>query len=246
MSYDPLSSFTRSNRRWLLGVSAAVIVVKTFGVTIDSIPAVGIDIKFDAELLPFVLGAAVFYFLVSFCMYVADDLLNAEEKPYSKEWGDIERRYRKTSGEEFESYLVVMLKRYISVDSALALIKEIKPFLHSTFSDTRELFVSELNTQIGKLVESDKLPPDAASGIESATVEKFDDIRSRSPEYEISGNLNEIRQSQRNRLVWNLALEGIRIRIWEVGFPLFLSIIAILVLLDVMSLDWLAHLVKRE
>ncbi|MCK5331485.1 MAG: hypothetical protein KAK01_08755 [Candidatus Marinimicrobia bacterium] len=246
MPYDPLSSSTRSNRRWLLGVSAAAIVVKAFGVTIDSIPAVGLDIKFDAELLPFVLGAAIVYFLISFCMYIADDLLNAEEKPYTRYWWQIEQNYRKTANEEFESYIVVLLKRYLSYDMVLGLIKEIKPFLHSTIADTKGLFMTELKSQMERLIESAELPQDAASGIKRAIVEKFDDIRSRSPEYEISGDENEYRQKQRRKLIWNLALQSIRIRIWEVGFPLFLSIIAILMLLDVMSLDWLSRFVKTK
>jgi len=55
LAADPLSDTTRKYRRATIGIASALVAVQVFGVRIEDIPAAGLSIKFEENLIPVVL-----------------------------------------------------------------------------------------------------------------------------------------------------------------------------------------------
>jgi hypothetical protein len=73
---DPLSEVTRAERKTLLGVSAAGLIIVKTGLVPSEISALGIKFeRADQHTLLTLLSAVVIYFLIAFLIYAASDFV---------------------------------------------------------------------------------------------------------------------------------------------------------------------------
>lgn len=69
-----------SQRRILIGASAALIGFDVLNITVEKIPSLGFQMEFPPETIPFILKATIFYFIVSYTASWIYDLADNRER----------------------------------------------------------------------------------------------------------------------------------------------------------------------
>ncbi|UXX78690.1 hypothetical protein N7E81_15115 [Reichenbachiella carrageenanivorans] len=78
MAHEPLSQRTQKARKGLLTFAVAIILMVYFDVSIKAVSTIGLGFNFSEYLLPAFLLIGLVYLLISFSLFVKDDLNNPE------------------------------------------------------------------------------------------------------------------------------------------------------------------------
>lgn len=96
---DPLKEVTRKERRALLGVSVAALIVAKTGILPGRIESIGVDFPAgDKPILLLIFASVIAYFLLAFVVYAASDFI-AWQRSYHElidklEFEEAERQYK--------------------------------------------------------------------------------------------------------------------------------------------------------
>jgi hypothetical protein len=227
MAYEPLSSSTRNARTGILGFSSALIVVRTFHVTVESVPTAGFKISLGPELLPFILTAGLMYYVISFLIYVVDDLINATVASYTKEFVEESRKSLAQARSQFQNQLVGMLKRYVDIRDAENISRELKRFLFVIGEDREEFMRGRVEHELKLYLDRGVIKGDQFEEIAYNVVAHFRSIREEARVNEPSAR--NVRRYYYFRLVRTYGL--------EVGLPLVLAMFALRVLFNPSAFD---------
>ncbi len=114
MAYDPLSPVTRRIRGRLLGFASAGLFTEIFSISLKDIETTGVELEFDAALLPWALAVLIVYHLMAFGVHFYDDMLNTEKPPlqerFESERRDKESQIRRLLGSQLVLRLYEALK----------------------------------------------------------------------------------------------------------------------------------------
>lgn len=138
MAFDPLSDSTRKYRTSLVAVASSLLAVQIFRVRITELPVAGIKIELIDQLIPVALTLSLIYFVISFGVCLADDILNFQGSIF------IDERVKKSvenikSGEQlFAKYLSDILQRYLQKDDAKAIADELGGYMFVVSPDPEQ------------------------------------------------------------------------------------------------------------
>lgn len=229
MAFDPLSDSTRKYRRATIGVASALIIVQTFHVRIEEIPTVGLKIRLAEDLIPVVLTLSLVYFVISFVIHLADDMINYTGGSFVDQYVKESREVIDRASMTFENGLVSMLKRYVDIRDAESIAKELQRFLLVVGADHEQFMAERARHELNPYLDKNVIAN-----------EQFEEIaRNILAHYRTSRRDAELNMKRSSPLRTYRYFRMVRVYALETAFPLVLSCLAFSARLIPHVTEWL-------
>jgi hypothetical protein len=207
MSYDPMSSATRSARKGLLVASSIALIRYFTDLKITELSFGGVSLEFANDFFAMVLLLALAYFLVSFTIYFWDDSSNSPGPHYEKIYG----AYRESAILKKKTMLreLAALRCGWSKEVAEAYAEFLYFCLEAKFQDRNSFVQKKIENLLGSHERIDS---------ESATSREFLTFKMS----EVCEEIDRIKPKLMNKVVSEIRIHGI-----DLLLPMLLGLVAI-------------------